>query len=142
MNKYMQRLALWLINRKLKKHENKALKVWSAESNRSLRRTVAVVDYIEDKEDYTRLRNLKYNIEGINGFWQGEFAPFGWTRFPKNKKHIETPPKFEPSESEMRRLEALPLSPEDQKWADLEDADFWQAIDEIPALDLKGTDQK
>ena len=110
MNKYARWLALLLIRLEIRKFENKALKRMRKGGNYTAKRRVEkLVDYLTAGNQtavgravggrtYQEWLMLKHNIEGINGPWTGFFAPVAfWTRGPKDEKHIEPFPEYEPS---------------------------------------------
>lgn len=98
MNKFMQRLALFLIDRRMKKAAKK------------------------NGQEYADLRVLRANIVTINNFWQGTFAPYGW-KVKAKEKYIE---KLPPVNREP--VEELPLSEEEQYWADMSLNEFMEEI--------------
>lgn len=129
MNKFQKRLALWLIDREIRKLERAGIKAWKRESNFNLKKKQSPIQYIENIEEYRSLRELRFNIETINNFWQGIFNPY-FKRRPKTTKHVE---KLEPLE--FVKPELPPLTEEDQRWADMDEAEFMEALDESKDYD-------
>ena len=121
MNKYTQRLALYLIDRRIKKIHNEAFKKLQ---KAPVVRKATIGDYIDDPQAYADLRVLRANIATINNPWQGVFATY-WKLDPKNKKHIHEFPEKEWSP----KVVLPPLAPFDQEWADLTEEEFIENLD-------------
>lgn len=68
------------------------------------------------------------NIEEINNPWQGAFAYY-WTKWPKNDKYIQKFPEFDLWQK-WREMEEVPLSENDQAWADMTNEEFFRKLDE------------
>jgi len=130
MNKFQKKLALLLIDRRLKKLEKQGIKKWRAETNFGVKKKASPLQYIEHTESYRYLRELRFNIETINNPWQGVFNPY-FKLYPKKQKYIE---KFE--EFEITKPEELPLSEADQKWAELDSDEFLEALEQEPDDEL------
>ena len=121
MNKFYRRLALALIDRRLRKMVRKAAKALT-EANHKDQRTTTLHDVLEDHQEFIRLRHLRENIKHINNPWQGIFNPY-WTVWPKSQKHVEP---FEPHP--VVKTELPPLSEADQEWADLNINEFFERL--------------
>lgn len=122
MNKYARALALFLLNRRIKKIENKAFT--KIRKEHKMRRKMRPMEYVEDPKKYRELLVLRANIEQINGPWGGALAGLPWTRRPKHEKYIKPFPPFVET-----KVEPPVLSEEEQRWADMSLDNFYEELD-------------
>jgi hypothetical protein len=115
MNKYAQRLALWLIDRRIRKIE---------------KNQTSVPGHLQG--ELAGLKRQRANIASINNPWQGTFSVWNWDYYAKNEKYIKPFPGPEPKGwFDKNKSDSEPLPPEDQAWADLSDDEWHQAVHEL-----------
>jgi len=115
LNKYEQKVALFLINRELYKRETKALNEWRANKKFDFR------ENLKGDKEYRRLLLLKRNIEDINSIWQGMFN-HSRTRSPRDVKFIDATPY------EFKTRIPHSISEDEQAWADMTTDEFFEAL--------------
>lgn len=100
-----------------------ATKKLLADNNEKYLSRATLIEYIDDPEEYARLKALRRNIRTINKPWQGVFAAEDWTRWPRQEKYIEEFPPFDYTPAP-----ELPLTKEDLEWAELTLDEFYERL--------------